>query len=553
MALQGMQQKQAEGNMGAQMATTPQSIPPDVVQPEQQPQSQQAPMMAAHGGLARLPMDPRMFDYGNGGIVAFSGGSDEKPVGSEDKPKKSFLDTLLEGLTRNKFPNPEARQKILELQAAQAAQEGPPTRNSKESIYGSAPSRTLPLAAPVAAPQSPVANLQPPAAEPASAAPLPASPRPADLAIVAKQAGPVVPVAPKLRSASQQLPAKPNAPITNAGLPTLTTDPVLKGQLSAALAEPAYVPRTPAQIKADEAFFTPESLKTPAGTAELARLNAMNERYEGTKSGRGMGAVNAGLEALMRGGNYGSGASNQRLAYEAADVTQADARNKALAAIETTQRAEDTAKRTRGLASLDSETGRGIESKKERRKDLTTAYGDFQKAATSVYSSNTQLAQQTLANMGSKQVAEIHERSAAATANRPGEQERIIAKYLDLYAKDPKAAEFFMRTVERAKLGGNESRKPQSPKEKSAALAIPGQQRLLGEAQAAALLFARNKADDPARKSAEAAVVRAQTLLDKYMLDAGGDEPSDTAPKPKPNAKDAPLEWKEIPKRKDTK
>ena len=544
MALQGMQQKQAEGNMGTQMATTPQSIPPDVVQPEQQPQSQQAPMMAARGGLARLPMDPRMFDYGDGGIVAFSGGSDEKPVGSEDKPKKSFLDTLLEGLTRNKFPNPEARQKILELQAAQAAQEGPPTRNSKESIYGSAPSRTLPLAAPVAATQP----IQPPVEELAGAARLREPPRPADTAMVAQQkAGLAAPVAPKPRPAPQQLPAKPNAPITDASLPTLSTDPVLKGQLSAALADPAYVPRTPAQILADEAFFTPESLKTPAGTAELARLNAMNERYEGTKSGRGMGAVNAGLEALMRGGNYGSGASNQRLAYEAADVTQADARNKALTAIETTQRAEDTAKRTRGLASLDSETGRGIESKKDRRKDLITAYGNASAAIVSQYTADASISRQVLENMNKIEVANINSRATIAAANRPDKLQQILAEYFTRYAKDPKDAEFFMQTVERAELKGNESRKPQSPKEKSAGIAIPGQQRILREAQATASAYAGRKADDPARKSAEAAVVQAQAQLDQYMLDAGGGEPSETAPKPKPDpAKPAPIKWNAV-------
>jgi hypothetical protein len=34
MALQGMQQKQAQINMGEQMAAMPQAVPPDVVQPE---------------------------------------------------------------------------------------------------------------------------------------------------------------------------------------------------------------------------------------------------------------------------------------------------------------------------------------------------------------------------------------------------------------------------------------------------------------------------------------------------------------------------------------
>ena len=552
MALQGMQQKQAEGNMGTQMATTPQSIPPDVVQPEQQPQSQQAPMMAARGGLARLPMDPRMFDYGDGGIVAFSGGSDEKPVGSEDKPKKSFLDTLLEGLTRNKFPNPEARQKILELQAAQAAQEGPPTRNSKESIYGSAPSRTLPLAASVAAPQSPVVKTQPPVEELAGVASLPVPPRPADTAMVAQQkAGLAAPVAPKLRPAPQQLPAKPNAPVTDASLPTLSTDPVLKGQLSAALADPAYVPRTKEQILADEAFFTPEGLKSPAGMAELARLDAINKQYESNKGGRGMNAINAGLEAMMRGGNYGSGASNQRLAYETADLAQMEAQNKALAAIETTQRAEDTAKRTRGLGALDTEAAAGRKSKEDRRKDLTTAYGHFEQAAASKYTADAGISRQVLDNMNRIEVANINSRATAAAANRPGERERILATYLNLRAKDPKAAEQYMVALERIDLKGSTPKDSATPEQQQAAKLVPVLGKALAAAKEALLPFANRKPTDPGRVRAEIELKKAQKEFEDATFAAGmvsSKKPDGLKPDP---AKDAPLEWNDI--RKGTK
>jgi len=554
MALQDMQQKQAESNMGAQMAATPQAVPADVVQPEGQAQPSGEPMMAAHGGLARLPMDPRMFDYGGGGIVTFAKGSDE-PVGSEDKPKKSFLDTLLEGLSRNKLPGvniEKARQKIQELQAAQAAQEGSPPRSTKESIYGSAPGRMSSLAAPVAATQPPiqppVVGTQPPVEEPAGAALMRAPPRPADPATVAQQqTSPAAPVAPKPRPAPQQLPANPDTSAAQqVGLPTLSTNSELKNQLSAALAEPAYVPKTKEQILADEAFFTPESLKSPAGMAELARLDAINKQYESNKGGRGMNAINAGLEAMMRGGNYGSGASNQRLAYETADLAQMEAQNKGRAAIETVQRAEDTAKRTRGLGALDTEAAAGRKSKEDRRKDLTTAYGNAEQAIASKYTADASISRQVLDNMNRIEVAKINSRASAAAANRPDKTQQILAEYFTRYAKDPKDAEFFMKTVERLELRGNPAKDPATPEQLSARSNLSVVGKALTSARDAAQLYANKPANDPGRVRAEATLKEVQKEYDDTKR-AAGIEPSDTAPKPDPTGKPAPIKFGSIP------
>jgi hypothetical protein len=68
MALQQMQQQQ----MAQQQAQPrgPMPAPAGVPQPQQQPQ---APMMAARGGLARIPVRSDMFEYAGGGIIAFSG------------------------------------------------------------------------------------------------------------------------------------------------------------------------------------------------------------------------------------------------------------------------------------------------------------------------------------------------------------------------------------------------------------------------------------------------------------------------------------------------
>lgn len=58
---------------GAQPA--PQMQAPQQAMPQQAPQMQ-APRGMAEGGLAGLPVDPRMFEYGSGGVVAFQVGGD---------------------------------------------------------------------------------------------------------------------------------------------------------------------------------------------------------------------------------------------------------------------------------------------------------------------------------------------------------------------------------------------------------------------------------------------------------------------------------------------
>jgi len=84
MALQGQQQKQAQQQMMQQMAQAPQPAPEGVPQPDMQPQEEQ---MMAQGGLARLPVNPRMFDYRAGGIIRFANEGDV-PESDEDKEKK---------------------------------------------------------------------------------------------------------------------------------------------------------------------------------------------------------------------------------------------------------------------------------------------------------------------------------------------------------------------------------------------------------------------------------------------------------------------------------
>ena len=107
-ALQQGRQQQGMQQMAQQVGAAQQAAPPGIPQPvrQQQPQPQQqmqmaprpmpqqAPQgaqpvrMAANGGLMGVPVDSRMFEYGSGGIVAFSGADGDQQVEAavEDEP-----------------------------------------------------------------------------------------------------------------------------------------------------------------------------------------------------------------------------------------------------------------------------------------------------------------------------------------------------------------------------------------------------------------------------------------------------------------------------------
>jgi hypothetical protein len=70
MQADAQKQQSAMQRMSEQMAQAPQPTPEGIPQPKPQPQ-EEPPVMMAHGGLARLPIDSRMFDYREGGIISF--------------------------------------------------------------------------------------------------------------------------------------------------------------------------------------------------------------------------------------------------------------------------------------------------------------------------------------------------------------------------------------------------------------------------------------------------------------------------------------------------
>ena len=104
-ALQQGRQQQGMQQMAQQVGAAQQAAPPGIPQPVRQqqpmpqqqmqmaprPMPQQAPQgaqpvrMAADGGLMGVPVNPRMFEYGSGGIVAFQVGGDVEDDEGDDE------------------------------------------------------------------------------------------------------------------------------------------------------------------------------------------------------------------------------------------------------------------------------------------------------------------------------------------------------------------------------------------------------------------------------------------------------------------------------------
>jgi hypothetical protein len=156
MALQGQQQQQAQQQMVQQAAQAPQPAPEGLPQPEPQPE----PQMMARGGIAKLPVDSRMFDYKEGGIIGFSG------VESSEVPEAVAFDTQrVEAAARaKKIKELQAKAKFLRdagaPQAAQVEAELAALTNPPSKLPASVPPAGLPLALPKPRVAPPQGNVQ---------------------------------------------------------------------------------------------------------------------------------------------------------------------------------------------------------------------------------------------------------------------------------------------------------------------------------------------------------------------------------------------------------
>jgi hypothetical protein len=82
-APQGMPPQAAPQGMPPQMQP-PQGMPQQGMPQQGMPPQMQPPQGMAEGGLAGLPVDPRMFEYGSGGVVAFNGEDGDQEVEDDE-------------------------------------------------------------------------------------------------------------------------------------------------------------------------------------------------------------------------------------------------------------------------------------------------------------------------------------------------------------------------------------------------------------------------------------------------------------------------------------
>ena len=335
MALQGQQQQQAQQQMMSQMAQAPQPTPEGVPQPEQQPQ----PQMMAQGGLARLPVDSRMFDYRAGGIIGFSG------VESSEVPEAAAIDTQrVEAAARaKKIKELEAKAKFLRdagaPQAAQVEAELAALTQPASQPRPTLPPAGLPTALPKAPPPSPPAAPRPrvaPPAQPPVAAP------PTGIQTALPQAAP----------AQSELEKK---------------------QMELLMKEPAA--QTMDDIRAERKAAAPALLNEPAGLAQLARLKQQQEQYTKSQADRPYERLMSVLGAGGRGGagsmtsGYLSAMQNER----GADAAQSAYQDKVMTAIEAAQRGEATAEQNALLSGMGSSRTAQAEAAGKRLTAIGTA------------------------------------------------------------------------------------------------------------------------------------------------------------------------------------
>jgi len=387
MALQGQQQQQAQQQMMSQMAQAPQPAPQGVPQPEQQPQ----PQMMAGGGLARLPVNSRMFDYQAGGIISFQsqGAVPVADEGTNLDAVKAQAEQAIANLrkygTIQQRQDPEGYQRA--QQAVKDAQQSVQSavKRSSEAAYNANP--------PYIAPQKPFRNFAPKVVNaPPESGDMGARDRgriglPAALPKATPQQSPQpsgdvqIPMSPELRAALEkdaaeqgitnpqfnfrgapgstatltpqaaptaeqpatQTATQPAAP--QAGLATLPSgfEKSLTEGIGRATAEQGT---TPAQAKARYAELTPDELKEPAGLAQLARLKQQQEQYTKSQEDRPYERLMKVLGAAGRGGmgGFGSGYLGAVEGERAADAAQSAYQEKVMTAVEAARRGEATTK-----------------------------------------------------------------------------------------------------------------------------------------------------------------------------------------------------------------
>jgi hypothetical protein len=448
--LMGLQQAQQRMSQQQQMTQRPPPgpIPEGTPEPDMQPSPEM--MMASSGGLAQMPVN---FNYDGGGIVAFSGEDGDSEVDAKKKKLRQVTQReMAEEYNRKRFAQ----------QAEDEAARSPEAKQDSEGIKKAlAMVAGLPLEAfktLVSAPGYGFSKDEAPAARPAQEATAADMGMPTDVGMPANtnmanlrqptpgqrpglpqalpQGQSVRPTAQQAMPTAQPAAAMPNIPGMN--------DPAA----AAAVAMAMKAPNQSDLIAEDKARREAMGVTGLAGEDQAKRIQAARDLYEKSKP--------SGLDDLIRvfgQAGQSKGLSGLGPAYTAMQ-TQKRAEDVKMQQQEMEQQnLIDTARRSEGIAGANK-----VADILGKLRDTSATTGAS--VLGHQMQGNVQLANQASSNAAQMQIARERNlnslevaRIQAASANRPGETERLMMQYGALKAKDPQAAEVFMSDLERIKTG----------------------------------------------------------------------------------------------------
>jgi hypothetical protein len=420
MAAQAMQQQQAQ----QQMAQRPQPgpAPANIPQPEAQPEE----AMMARGGLAKVPMQ---FSFKPGGIVGYATGGDTMGMGGPEEQELASRASEMASNERNRAKIIEELERKVEFLTRAEAPQAAAVRAQLEAFKSSgATSLPQKAQAPMATSQGPADRIVPRRSPEQNARPAPPPQAP-----------------PRARQAMPQQAAPQAAPT---GLPAAAQRSPYFAQAESSVNAPIKAP-TPQDIIAEQTALSPAVMQEAAmqkrNEERRARADQERQSYEASKP--------SGLDDLIRvfgqAGQY-KGMTGLAPAYTANQQEKRAAEAAMLKRQNEMLNAADT-------------------QEYEGAKDLYGARAGSMKQANQSYQDRLKSRSETLAQLAGvdqrridaelgrlndMQLQRMRMAQSAAEAGRPGEGERVVAKYLAMRAAgDIKGAEAYMDAIQRVKRG----------------------------------------------------------------------------------------------------
>lgn len=451
MALQQMQQQQMAQQM--QQPRGPMPVPPGAPQPEAQPQ----PEMMARGGLAGIPVRRDMFEYAGGGIIAFAKGDTVEDPRRERKEGESFADF-------------RKRMFALDLQlqreknaAEESGRESERQRRLSErgeefAIPPSPFMERTPLPQPA---REPMVTSQGPGTPVVPRRPIEAAGLPEALKNTAPAADPARPPAPPvapMAGAPRPAPAQAGAPTApQTGLPAALPQGVspFMAEAAASAREKPAAP-TAEGVIAEQGKLLPEAMQEAAMQKRAAE---QRERAQGRQAAYEKSQP-TGLDNLIRvlgqAGQY-KGFSGIGPAYTS---------------MQQQRRAEDLAMQKQqdelmtAIENREYEGGKALYEPRAKSMDAANkAYQDRLMTNTKTLADLAGVDQrrmdEALNRLSSEKLERLRIAARAAEASRPGEAERIEARYAGLIAQGKtQEAEAYLERISKIKGGASGDRNP---------------------------------------------------------------------------------------------